>query len=111
MEDLICYSNGEYIKTSEFKISIWDAAFWQGMVYEMARTYNHVPFFWKEHIDRMYRSLRYARIDPGLTPEEMHKITLEVFERNKKYLAPEDDFVPRARKAAGWQRKCQYRPN
>ena len=93
MDDLICYFNGEYLRQSDVKISPWDTALWQGMVYEMSRTYNHVPFFWREHIDRMYHSLRYVRIDPGLTREEMYNITLEVFQLNKRYLPPEDDFV------------------
>lgn len=93
MEDLICYFDGKYIEQSKVRLSLWDAALWEGMVYEMARTYNHVPFFWKEHIDRMYRSLRYVRIDPGLTQEQMYNVTLEVLERNGKYLEPGDDFV------------------
>jgi len=95
MEELICYFNGEYIKESEVKISMLDVGIMEGMAFEVSRTYNHVPFFWKEHIDRLFRSLRYLRIDPGLTPEEMYNITLKVFKHNEKYLTPEDDFSMR----------------
>jgi len=93
MEDLICYHNGKYITESEIKISILDAAIMEGMAFDLGRTYNHVPFFWEDHIDRLFRSLQYFHISPGLTPDEMYRITLEVFKRNEKFLEPEDDFV------------------
>jgi len=93
MEELICYFNGNYMKESEVKISINDRALWRGTaVFDVGRSYNHVPFFWEEHIDRLYRSLCYVHIDPGLTPQEMLSISHEVFECNKKNLDPGDDF-------------------
>ena len=49
MEELFCYYNGQYIKESEARISLWDAGLMEGGVYDVGRTYNHVPFFWKEH--------------------------------------------------------------
>ncbi len=93
MEDLICYFNGEYIKESEVKLSINDYFIREGGVYDMGRSYNHVPFFWKEHVDRLFYSLRALHIESGLTPEETLNISFEVFRRNEKYLEPEDDFV------------------
>lgn len=93
-EDLACYFNGNYIKQHEVKISLRESCLWRGTaVYDMARTYNHVPFFWEKNIGRLYRSLSYVRIDPGLTPEEMLSISYEVLERNKKKLKPGDDVV------------------
>jgi len=93
MEDLVCYFNSEYIKESEVRISITDTAIWEGLAFDIGRSYNHVPFFLEEHIDRLFRTLHYLRIDPGMTPKEMHDITLEVFERNRKSLEPEGDFI------------------
>lgn len=92
MEDLICYYNGQYIKESEAKISLWDTGLMEGGVYDVGRTYNHVPFCWKEHVDRLFRSLRCVHFDIGMTPEEMYDVTLEVFKRNEKSLPPEDDL-------------------
>ena len=92
MEDFICYFNGEFIKESEVRFSINDRAFREGMVYDIGRTYNHVPVFWKEHVDRVFRSCQAVHIDPGMTPDELLKVTFEVFDRNKKHLTPEDDF-------------------
>lgn len=93
MKELICYFNGQYMKESEAKIGLWDMIFVEGGVYDIARTYNHVPFFWKEHIDRLFSSCRAVNFDPGLTPKEVYDISLEVFKRNEKNLDPEDDFL------------------
>jgi len=93
MEELTCYFNGQYMKESDVKISLWDTALTEGNIYDVGRTYNHVPLFWKEHIDRWFRSLRSVYIDIGLSAEEIYNITLEVFRRNESKLAPEDDFI------------------
>jgi len=93
MEELICYFNGQYIKESEVRIGIWDMGLWQGGIYEVARTYNHVPLLLQKHIDRLFRSLRPVYIDLGLSPEEVYNVGLEVIKRNEKNLAPEDDFL------------------
>ena len=93
MADRIAYFNGEYIKESEVKISMYDRGFLNGdAVFDMGRTYNHQPFKWSEHIDRWFRSLRYMQIDIGLTPEEVYNIALEVFKRNEQNLASNDDY-------------------
>jgi len=92
MEELICYYNGQYMKESEVKIGLWDTGFTEGGVYDVSRTYNHVPLLWKEHIDRLFRSARSIHLDMGLSPEEVYDIYLEVFKRNEKLLDPEDDF-------------------
>ncbi len=92
MEELICYYNGQYIKESEARISLWDTGLMEGGVYDVGRTYNHVPYFWKEHIGRLFRSLRCLHFEIGMTPEEMYDVTLEVFRRNQDKLPPEDDF-------------------
>jgi len=92
MEERICYFNSEYIKESEARVHISDWGIWEGGVYEVARTYNHVPFKLKEHIDRLFRSLRclpFIKFD--LTPEEVTDITLEVIKRNEECLDPRDD--------------------
>ena len=92
MEDYICYFNGEFIKESEVRFSLNDRAFREGMLYDIGRTYNHVPHFWKEHVERLFRSCQAVHINLGMTPEEMLNVNYEVFERNKHYLTPEDDF-------------------
>ena len=38
--------------------------------FDMTRTFGHRLFKVKEHVDRLYRSLKYLRIDPGFGPAE-----------------------------------------
>ncbi len=93
MEEKICYFNGEYIKESEAKIHISDWAIWEGGVYDIGRTFNHIPFKLEEHIDRLFRSLRclpFIRLN--VMPQELKVITLEVLKRNERHLDPRDDY-------------------
>jgi len=91
---MIVYLNGEYIEESEAKISIYDRGFmWGDAVYDAGRTFNHLPFNLKEHTDRLFRSLRYAQIDPLLTPQEVCDITLEVIKRNQCNFAPDAEYL------------------
>ncbi len=93
MSERIMYFKGKYIKEGEAKISITDRGFVNGdAAFDVARTYNHQPFQWKEHIDRWFRSLRYLQIDIGMTPEEVYDVTAEVFKRNEQNLGPNDDY-------------------
>jgi branched-chain amino acid aminotransferase len=58
----------------------------------MTRTFDRKPFRMKEHIDRFYRSLAYVRIDPGMSPAEMTRLSEEVLERNLHLLEPGGDY-------------------
>jgi branched-chain amino acid aminotransferase len=46
----------------------------------------------KEHVERLYRSLKYLRIDPGFGPPKMSALTEELFEHNRHLLGPDDDY-------------------
>jgi branched-chain amino acid aminotransferase len=89
----IAYFNGRYVPESEVKVPFRDRSFLYGDgCFDMTRTFGHRLFKVREHIDRLYRSLRYLRIDPGLGPAEMIAATEETFERNRHLLGPEDDY-------------------
>ena len=60
--------------------------------FDMTRSFNHRLFKVKEHVDRLYRSLKYLRIDPGFGPQKMCALTEELFERNRHLLGPDDDY-------------------
>ena len=88
----LVYLNGEYIPANEAKISIFDAAVMLGdMVTESTRTFAHKPFKLAEHIDRLYKSLKVTRINPGMTAAQMTELSLEVLEKNLPKVAPEMD--------------------
>ena len=92
MEEGICYVNGNFVSASEAKVSIFDRGFTSGEgVYDVTRSFGHKLFKLDAHIARLYRSLKYVRIDCGMSAEEMIRLSNEVFERNKHLLAPDDD--------------------
>ena len=92
MEEGLCYVNGSFMPASEAKVSIFDRGFTSGEgVYDVTRSFGHKLFKLDEHIARLYRSLKYVRIDCGMPAEEMIRLSIEVFERNKHLLAQGDD--------------------
>ena len=94
MADYLSYFNGEWIPFSQVKIDPSDRGFLLGdTVFDAGRTFNGKSFRMKEHIDRLYRSLKYVRIDPGLSPDEMLAINEEAIERNEHLRAAAGDFV------------------
>lgn len=103
----LVYLNGEFVPADEAKISIFDAAVMLGdMVTESTRTFAHRPFKLEQHIDRLYKSLKVTRINPGMTPGEMHELSLRVLETNLPKVAPSMDVwlvhnISRGRFVAG----------
>jgi branched-chain amino acid aminotransferase len=94
MADYITYFNGEWIPFSQVKIDPMDRGFLVGdVVFDVARTFNGKSFRMQAHIDRLYRSLKFIRIDPGLLPEEMFAISEEVVERNEPLREAVGDFT------------------
>ena len=86
------YLNGTIVPESEAKISIFDSAVMLGdCLTESTRTFRHVPFRLDDHITRLYRSLKVCRVDPGLSPSEMMRVTLDVLEANRSVMGPDDD--------------------
>ena len=94
--DFEAYFNGEWVSYGEIAISPSDRGFSVGdIVFDVERTFGGVPFRLKEHIDRLYRSLTYVRMDARLTPEEMAAITEETIDRNRDRLPEGSDFSMR----------------
>ena len=86
--------NGEYVPRSEAKIGMMDRGFRLGdVVFDTSRTFNGRIFRLRDHIDRLYRSLKYVRIDPGMTTDEMAALTEQVVERNESARRPGDDYM------------------
>jgi branched-chain amino acid aminotransferase len=105
----IAYFNGRFVPERQVLIPFRDRGFKYGdAVFDTTRTFGHRIFKLREHIDRLYRSLRYLRIDPGLPPPAMAEITEEVVGRNLPLLEPDQDYwvsqrVSRGLDAAGSQ--------
>ncbi|HUV09088.1 MAG TPA: aminotransferase class IV [Spirochaetia bacterium] len=86
------YLNGEFVPFEEARISIFDVGFIKGdAIFDCGRTAGHKPFRLEEHIQRLYRNLKFAKIDPGLSPEEMKQLCLQVLEKNVHLMRENDD--------------------
>ena len=93
MADYAAYFCGEWMPFSQVRIDPMDRGFLVGdCVFDVARTFNGKSFRMREHVDRLYRSLKYVRIDPGLSPEEMERISEEVISRNEHLRADVGDY-------------------
>ena len=94
MAEYTAYFNGEWMPFSQVKIDPMDRGFLVGdVIFDVARTFNGKSFRMGQHIDRLYRSLKYVRLDPGLSPREMHDISEEVITRNQEHLGEAGDFI------------------
>jgi branched-chain amino acid aminotransferase len=80
----IAWFNGEFMPEGQVMIPFRDRSWKYGDgAFDMTRTFEGTPFRLKEHIDRFYHSLRYLRIDPGVSPKEMVSLSEEVVARNE----------------------------
>ena len=93
MVEYLWYHNGDWLPASDVKPDPSDRGVTLGdQVIEVERTFKGQAFRLEEHIDRLYRSLKYVRIDPGISPREMLEITEEGIRRNEHNLAEAGEF-------------------
>jgi branched-chain amino acid aminotransferase len=89
----VAYVNGKIVPESQAVVSFRDRGFKYGdAVFDTARTFGGRVFRLREHVARLYRSLKYMRIDPGLSPAETERLTGEVLARNLPLLGPDEDY-------------------
>jgi branched-chain amino acid aminotransferase len=89
----VTYLNGRIVPESEAMLPFRDRGVKYGdAVFDTTRTFGHSVFRLREHLDRFYRSLRYLRIDPGLSPSELAAVTEEVLERNLPLIGRDEDY-------------------
>lgn len=113
----IAYFNGNFLPESQVLVPFRDRSWIFGDgAFDMTRTFNGRLFKIREHVERLYRSLKYLRIDPGLSPAQMIEISEEVSERNRHLLGPDEDHWVGQRISRGVQRAAgdnwdHYGPN
>ena len=94
MTEFTAYFNGKWMPYSEVKIDPMDRGFKLGdSVFDVARTFNGKSFRMQEHVERLYRSLKYVRIDPGLSADEMLNISEEAIQLNEHLRGDGGDFT------------------
>ena len=83
-EEPLVYLNGDIVETAEARISPFNRGFmWGDGVYEVTPCFNGLAYRLDDHMERLYRSLRYVRIDPGFGIEMMTGETLRLIEANR----------------------------
>ena len=89
MNTPLLYLNGEFLEEADARISPFDRGFlWGDGVYEITPCFDGRLYRLEDHLDRLYRSLRYVRIDPGLERDEMAAKTRDLLAANSDRMAP-----------------------
>ena len=92
-QERVAYVNGEIVPDGQASISIHDRGFTAGdAVFDTTRTFGGKIFRLDEHLDRFFRSLKYMRIDPGVSKEELAAKTMQVVEANLPLLGKNEDY-------------------
>lgn len=79
----VCYLNGDYTPLAQARISPLDRGFLFGdSVYEVLPVFDGRMFRFREHFDRLARSLREIRLDSPHTHEQWLSILSELIARN-----------------------------
>lgn len=83
MTESLVFLNGRFVPASQAHIAIFDGGVVLGAtVTEMTRTFRQTPWRLREHLERLFRSLRYTRLNIGMTIDELEAATLRVVEHN-----------------------------
>jgi branched-subunit amino acid aminotransferase/4-amino-4-deoxychorismate lyase len=89
----LVYLNGRTVPASQAHLAIYDAGVVLGAtVTEMTRTFRHRPWRLEEHLARLGRSLKYTRMDVGLSADELARISRELVEHNARLIDPQDEL-------------------
>ena len=89
----LAWFNGKFMPENQVLISFRDRSWKYGDgAFDMTRTFNGRVFRLKEHIDRFYRSLRYLRLDPGMSPHEMIDVSEQIVARNEHLRSKAGDW-------------------
>ena len=93
MTEPIAYLNGQFVPISQAALSVFDLGIVAGAsVTEMTRTFWHVPFRLKDHLDRLEQSLKLVGIDPRLSQDELFSICERVVSENHRLIPAEYDL-------------------
>src|SRR2546422_3589875 len=88
----LVWFNGDLVPESEARISIYDSALMFGdMVFEMTRSFNKVQFKLREHLERLYASMKMLRIRVPMTMDEMEKAVHATVEANEPAFSEDDE--------------------
>ncbi len=92
MSGRVVYWNGDFIPEGEARVSIYDSALMFGdTVFEMTRSFNKEQFKLREHLERLYASIRYLRIPIEMTIDEMEEAVYKTIKKNEHLYSDDDE--------------------
>ena len=93
MPEPLVFLNGNLIPASQAHLAIFDAGVVMGAtVTEMTRTFRREPWRLDDHLERLFRSLKYTRMDIGMTKAELASVSRELVAQNAKLADAEDEL-------------------
>jgi branched-chain amino acid aminotransferase len=82
----ITFLSGKLVPAAQAGVSLFDAGLFGIAVSETIRTFHQRPYRLADHLDRLFRSAELAEIPVSLGSQELHKITDEMVEHNRRLL-------------------------
>src|SRR6266566_3309749 len=93
MPEPLVFLNNNLVPASQAHLAIFDAGIVLGAtVTEMTRTFRHRPWRLQGHLDRLFRSLRYTRMDIGMSKEQLAKVSEELVANNARLIDKDDEL-------------------
>lgn len=93
MPEALVYLNGRLVPASQAHLAIYDAGVVQGAtVTELTRTFHRQLYRLDDHLDRLFRALRYTRLDLGLSRAEVTALSQELIAHNAPLLDEGDEL-------------------
>jgi len=92
--DTVAYINGQMVPYAKAvtEIAAGEAASPAGF-FDAQRTFKGTVFKLREHFERLYSALKFARVDTGLGLDQMEAATLEVVGANTPSQRPDGDLI------------------
>src|SRR5258708_5275271 len=89
----LVFLNGNLVPASQAHLAIFDAGIVLGAtVTEMTRTFRHEPYRLDDHLDRLFRSLKYTRMEIGMTKARLASVSRELVAHNATLVDGEDEL-------------------
>lgn len=88
----VVYMNGKFVPEADARISIFDSALMFGdMVFEMTRSFNKKQFKLREHLERLYASIKYVQIPMKMTIDELEAACHATVDKNDPVFGADDE--------------------
>ena len=89
----IAYLKGKFIPAEDCKLAVYDTGIVLGAsVTDFLRTFNHKPYRIEDHVERFYKSCKYACIEPPVSIDETMDISYRIIENNAALIKPGEEL-------------------